>query len=440
MKKTILLSVFLLCNALFSFGQWPTSDLSEAKKNMGTAVLGTRVYYAGGNNGTNSLSTVEVYNIATGTCSVAGNLSNAREIISGVSCGSKVLFAGGMDWSTNYATVDIFDTVTQLWTVEQLSVPRFSMAAVSHGTRVMFAGGIQIFTNNWSSLVNIFDIQTGGWSTTNLSQPREGIAAVVVGDRALFAGGFGFGMTTNRVDIYNFATNTWSKDSLSLARGFASATTVGNKVIIAGGITSLNNTTNRVDIYDALTGTWDTASLSFPRASQGNAATCNGKAYFAGGGVFMGSGYYSPSDVIDIYNPANDTWTVTSLNEPLLEHSVAGVGNFILVAGGKNGQGNFVSTIEILDFVGGIAPSSKDNTLFRVHPNPSSGNIRLDLPKENHQKPITATVYNLQGQVVFSQIIETANPGLNMNLADGIYLLKVISGTAAHTELIAIQN
>ncbi len=340
MKKNVLISAILLCLALTSHGQWTYTNLSEAKRVMGSAALGNKAWFAGGNNGTNSLATVEVYDVSTGEWEYPGDLSVAREVISGAACGSKVFFAGGFDWSVSYATVDIFDTVTQQWTVEQLSVPRFSMAAVTYGSKVLFAGGFQYPSQVYKNVVDIYDILTGDWTTTYLSLAREGMAAAVVGNLALFAGGkYGSNSTTNRVDIYNFSTNTWSTATLSLARGFASATTIGNKVIIAGGITSLNNPTNRVDIYDASTNTWSISSLSDPRASQGNAATVGVKAYFAGGGNFMGSGYYDPSDVVDVYNPVNNSWTADHLNKPLASHSVLGVGNNLVVAGGETALG-----------------------------------------------------------------------------------------------------
>ncbi len=53
-----------------------------------------------------------------------------------------------------------------------------------------------------------------------------------------------------------------------------------------------------------------------------------------------------PSDVIDIYDAASDTWSVINLLEPRAEHSVVGVGDYLVVAGGKNNAGQ-LSSVEI---------------------------------------------------------------------------------------------
>jgi hypothetical protein len=346
MKKITLLSAFLLCAVWMSFGQWTYTNLSGPRSFMGSAVLGNKAYFAGGFNGAYHLTTVEVYDITTGTWDIAGDLSAAREIIGGgISCGSKILFAGGYDLASAFSNVDIYDTLTGQWTVEALSVARFSMASVSHDNKVMFAGGFLL--PGRTNVVDIYDIQTGEWDITYLSIAREGIAAAVVGDLAIFAGGITNSGSTNRVDIYNFSDNSWSQASLSQARGMANATTVGNLVIIAGGVTAFNNPSDVVDIFDASTGTWSTATLSFARSAQTNDATVSGKAFFAGGGIFMGSGYHTPSDVIDIYDPASNTWSTDQLSQPLMNHSVVEIGGYLIVAGGENEAGDYVSQVEI---------------------------------------------------------------------------------------------
>jgi hypothetical protein len=404
MKTRLLFSVFLFSVMLVQAQQivWTYTNLSESKGYMGSTSLGDKAYFAGGNNGSGSIATVEAYDVTTGTWDIIGDLFAAREVVSAVACGSKVLFAGGFDWTVSYDLVDIYDTETSQWTVAQLSVPRFSMAGVSNGDKVLFAGGFQFPQQIYWDVVDIFDCQTQSWATTYLSIPREGIAAAIVGDLAIFAGGKNFQGTTAVVDIYHFSTGEWSTDFLSQARGFASATTVGNKVIIAGGITSLNNPTDRVDIYDASTGTWeDTQSLSVPRASQGNAATVNDLAYFAGGGNFMGSGYYAPSDVVDIYDPKTATWTVDYLPQPIVAHSVVNVGSYFIVAGGKDDQANEVSNVSIADLGVGIQGPAVVSPQSAVvsYPNPTNSISHFTFRISQYQN-MTLKVYDVQGREV----------------------------------------
>lgn len=351
MKSKLLFSAIFLCLAGMAFGQWTYTNLSEAKFFMGSATLGNKVWFGGGRSGSLYLSNTEMYDLSTGYFEPFGNLFVPRFFVGGsVSCGSKIFFAGGFDDAVTYDFVDIFDTIAQEWTVELLSVDRFSLAAVSHGNIVMFAGGIQIQGSPiFKNTVDIYNCETGEWAAPAvLSQARGGIAATVVGNLAIFAGGWInlSGVTSDRVDIYNFTTNTWSQATLSQARAYASAATVGSKVIIAGGITTLNSPTNRVDIYDAETGLWTQATLSSPRSFSDNGATLNGKVYFPGGGNFHGSGFNTASNVIDVYDAASNSWSVMNLQTARVEHSVIAVGDYLVVAGGRNNSGP-LSSVEI---------------------------------------------------------------------------------------------
>jgi N-acetylneuraminic acid mutarotase len=440
--KTTLLSVLIIFNALVSFGQWSYTDLLIPRKYMGSAAIGNEVYFAGGSNDDGFWEIVEVYDLSTCVWDVAGNLSVARHIIGGTTtCGSKIFFSGGFDENVSYNAVDIYNTVTQTWSVEFLSVDRFSHAALSHGDTVMFAGGVKIqgspvFLNS----VEIFNVENGAWMTVDyLSQPRMGIAATVVADQAIFAGGMTntSGTTTDRVDIYNFTSKTWSVEILSLARAYASAVTVGYKVIIAGGVTDLDNPTDRVDIYDASTGTWDIATLSLARSAIDNGAAVAGKAYFAGGGNFSGGNFYSPSDVIDVYDADSNTWSVMNLQEPRVEHSVLGVGDYMVVAGGKNEQENIVSTVEIFyDPQTGITTQPEEDISITIYPNPCNNNLTINTPNIVFIDEVK--IYDQTGQKV--QQGKPVNNTLDISrLEKGMYIIELKTNQGKIREKLIVQ-
>ncbi len=435
--KTTLLTALIVLATFFSQGQWSYTDLSEGKEYMGSAAMGNKIYFAGGYNGFEYLTEVEVYDLSTGDWDTAGNLSVGREIISGVSCGSLIFFAGGFDWVTTKNVVDIYDTQTQQWSVEYLSLDRLSIATVSHGSKVMFAGGFRFPSMQRVNIVDIYDTETELWEVEYLSQGREGIASAVVGELAIFAGGLSSDSTTNVVDIYNFSTSTWSIDTLSLARTHASATTIGTKVIIAGGSTSINNPTDRVDIYDASTGTWDTASLSVPRAAINNGATVDGKAYFAGGGNFTGSGLNDPQKRIDIYDPDSNTWMIDVLTEPLVNHSLIGVGNYLVVAGGKNDLGNLVSTVEIFyDPETGISSQSLENVYSTIYPNPCNNILKLSIPNVTTLED--AVIYSQTGQKVLQE--KPLNYTLDIStLQHGMYIIELETEQGKIREKLIVQ-
>lgn len=432
MKTTFLLSAFLLCSVFLSYGQsqWTYSNLTEAKCQMGAASLGSKAYFAGGNNGFNYLSKVEIFDVKTRTWSFS-YLSFARQFPAGVSCGSKVFFAGGIRIPVVYDIVDIYDTITKQWTVAHLSEPRFSVSALAKDNIVLFAGGINLGTGHASSVVDIYNMQTGLWSTASLSKARGTMGAALLGDLAFFAGGFDNQNYTNVVDIYNFSTNTWTTSTLSKARGFVAAAAVGTKVLIAGGMTDPNDSTsatNLVDIYDASKDTWSTSALSFPRAFFEYGATVNTKVFFAGGGNFYGSKgrWASCSNIVDIYDDVEGKWSFELLSNNLINHSLTAVGDYLIVAGGSS-LNEIVKLVEIYDPFVGITPFTKYNTTLKVLPNPASNRITIEYPGTGQKADGTVTIYGNTGQQVMYQQTNGLKSEIDIsNLPSGLYFIKLI--------------
>jgi len=316
---------------------------------MGVASSGTKAYFAGGHNGTSALTLVESYDVETGLWANTGYLSIARQAPAGVACGSKLLFGGGVsaNFNTVYSTVDMYDITTGVWTVANLSVARMDIAAISYGNKVIFAGGCN-YNIVCTNVVDIYDIATGTWSTANLSSARAGMAYAVSDDLAVFAGGFlSGGSVSDQVDIYNFTTNTWTTATLSEARVWASAAVVGDKVIIAGGLKYFPDVpSNKIDIFDASTGIWSTEVLFEPRAWI-SAGAVNGKAFFAGGSNIANGGVpYDFTNIVDVYNGADNSWSVDVLATPRTSQGVV-AGNYFMVAGGT-GQSGLLSSVEVL--------------------------------------------------------------------------------------------
>jgi hypothetical protein len=452
MKKTILLSAFLMCTVLVSYGQWTTTYLTDGTIRMGASTLGNKAYFAGGAviSSSNWVDTdkVEIYDMETGTWQM-DYLSEAREYTTGVSGKDKVFFAGGMIFPVPTSKVDMFDSWGFLGSAE-LSVPRFAISAVSNDSLVLFAGGANAVLNINYDVVDIYNIMTDEWSTDQLSEPRGGMGSAVAGDLAFFAGGDNAGGFSARVDIYHFSTGTWDTASLSLARNFIGATTVQNKVIFAGGM-SLYGPTNRVDIYNTESGEWTTASLSLARGFfNGQAVTVCGKAYFVGNGTFN-NGWDTDTDTIDVYDPVADTWSVMTMPNRLNDHSVVVIDSSMLIAGGWTyttyPYGEPQKNVEIYkDSVCaygvnvGIITSENSNPLFRVYPNPSAGHFNLELINENHRTSLIATLYNIHGQVVFTQSLKSVNNEFSIKLPDGIYLLNCVSDNASQSQVITIKN
>jgi kelch-like protein 20 len=427
MKKNLFLSAIILCTVCMAYGQWTYTNLSEPKNAVAYGVLGDSLVMAGGFGTSGSLSEVEVYDPVSGQGFVTGsNLSVARGNVTGVVCGGKFFCAGGgVFLQTPLTTVDIFDAQTQQWTVEQLSQGRFMLSAISYGSKVFFAGGFVDFYLNGSDVVDIYDLQTQTWSTANLSEPRGGMAAAVLGDLAIFAGGMIDQFTfSERVDIYNFTTNTWSTTALSAARAFPEIAAVGNKVLIAGGITAMGVPSYIVDIYDISNNSWSTASLFMPRCLI-KAATLNDKVYFAGGATFN-FGWSNYSNIIDIYNEEDESWSIDVMPVNCLNPAIAAIGNYLVIAGGENENGVMDLVQVFYDPQTGINQQKNKEALINIYPNPAKDKITIDFPEPEGGTSAQVSIYGSAGQEMIKGKINNSKSEIDVtSLATGLYFIKV---------------
>ena len=210
---------------------------------------------------------------------------------------------------------------------------------------------------------NIFDLATQTWSKSSeyLMTPRKyGATIIATANRIFYAGGAQSDPPNNYfavlpdVDIYDVTNNTWSSTKLSAGGMDIAGTVAGNKVLFAGGLredpVKLAKPSAIVDMYDLSNNTWSVASLKEGRADI-SAVTANGKVYFAGGsaGVNAISGFLGAIDVIDIYDIATDTWSLSSLAKPKTKMTGITFGNKVFWAGGLGEWEEWEADVEIRD-------------------------------------------------------------------------------------------
>lgn len=131
--------------------------------------------------------------------------------------------------------------------------------------RAYFGGGER---GGPSANVDIYTISTGTWSTSLLSVPRDNLAAASMTDRVLFGGGSNGGANGDVVDIF-FANGSQTTTLLSAPRKFLAGAGRGNWAAFGGGAVpfiSAFTPSNVVDIYNSATNTWITGTLSVARA------------------------------------------------------------------------------------------------------------------------------------------------------------------------------
>lgn len=234
-----------------------TAKLSKARTNIAVGASGDKIVFAGGWYWDMMYSmlpanTVDIYNTTTGLWTKT-NLSKKRENIGVAVVGNKIIFAGGTGMMGDLRNVDVYDVSTNTWQLSMLPVARSGMRSSVVGTKAYFAGGPTGAVN----AVYIYNSVTNTWSTISMPTSLTGFSMSVINDKIYFAGGTIPGTSTysNLVQVYDPATNSWSSQYLSIARTGAAAATVGLKGFFAGGTVVYGYpypvNTNRVDIFTA---------------------------------------------------------------------------------------------------------------------------------------------------------------------------------------------
>ncbi len=90
-------------------------------------------------------------------------------------------------------------------------------------------------------------------------------------------------------------------------------------------------------------------------------------------------------------------------------------------------------------------PSVNSNSEFVVWPNPSNGLFNINLNLNNHQK-VTISIYSIIGQRVFNSDYNNLSAGRNTfdiqlpsNIASGIYICRIMSGSTIQSKKIVVR-
>ncbi|ULQ54725.1 Kelch repeat-containing protein [Flavihumibacter fluvii] len=327
----------------------PIGSLSMKGGLLASATAGNKIFFGGGVReifsggiGEPGYSTrVDIYDITTNTWSIAELSQRSRQGMATAVVGNKVFFAGGGDNDNGIVTsrVDIFDVSNNSWSTAELSQGREYLAAATIGNKVFFAGG-----GSWdgrgytgSNVVDIYDNATNTWSTAELSKSRSYLTATTVGNKVFFAGGVsglpGPDDGSTQIDIYDAATNSWSTSNLQQGKYFMASIAAGNKIFWGSGVFNENGnyqTSDQVEIKNINTGVSSFACM-IPRYNFSAVLKDDNIVFFTG---------YSPNSTLEggnhfeIYNTTSDTWSTGVLNLKLSAAAIISVNNTIYVAGG----------------------------------------------------------------------------------------------------------
>jgi hypothetical protein len=228
---------------------------------------------ASGGSGSSCLTSCELYDPSTNTCSPTGSMAEGRALIGiWLLSNGKVLVAGGIPTfviGTSLGTSELYDPSTGLWTPTgdlNTAVGGPSAVTLSDGTPLCIAGNQ---SGPWGNSSQIYSVSDGTWSaTTGVSaysfECGGGNNSILLNNgKVLTAAGNPPPMHSGVCELYDPGTQTYTlTGSLNIPRAEACLFKLSDgRILIAGGdLSDGESCTNTCEIYDPSLGTWTMAS------------------------------------------------------------------------------------------------------------------------------------------------------------------------------------
>lgn len=176
----------------------------------------------------------------------------------------------------------------------------------------------------------------------------------------------------NTLQVYDQASNSWSNQApLSTVRSSMAAGVINGKLYVAGGKTPISGIVvpcqpvNVLEIYDPATNTWTTKTPMPTARQEAGAGVIDGKLYVVGGQNQDTGGWLN---VLEVYDPSNNTWT-TKATMPTARRglAVAALEGKLYAIGGE-GTAGVLKTVEVYDPVADLWTNSTPLQLPKLSP------------------------------------------------------------------------
>lgn len=297
-----------------SMGTWRQAASAPAyRTEVAAAEIEGKIYVVGGFNKptlSNALNfaisdTVEVYDTATNSWSLAASLPEGRHHAGVVSLDGFLYVIGGFKKSLfsvwhAVSTVYQYNPATGKWReLAAMPTARGALGVVAHQNRLYAIGGYDGKHN--SGAVEIFDPKTNNWSPApSMPTPRDHLAVVMAGGQIYTIGGrseLNYGRNMGTVEEYDPRTLLWrARTSLPTPRSGMSAAVVGDWIYVVGG-ESKTGTFATNEAYHPATDHWRTMT-PMPTARHGSgSAVVNGQMYVISGGPEPGGSFSAINEV-----------------------------------------------------------------------------------------------------------------------------------------------
>ncbi|MCG3133476.1 MAG: N-acetylneuraminate epimerase [Planctomycetes bacterium] len=253
----------------------PQAPMPTARTGAGAAVLGGRVYVAGGDSGSQAVRTLEVYDVASDFWRTKAQMAAARRDHAVVAADGRIWAIGGFG-AAPLASVEVYSPSEDAWSAgPPMGRARVGPAAAVVGGKIYVAGG-------GDASAEVFDPATGAWTDlAPMSMPRSRAAAAALNGKFFVAGGES-GAETATAELFDPATGLWSpRASMATARSrFGLAEAGGRLHAIAG---SSGAPTGSTEVYDPGVNAW-TPGFPLSIARSGAAAVSLDGSIFVFGG------------------------------------------------------------------------------------------------------------------------------------------------------------
>jgi N-acetylneuraminic acid mutarotase len=231
------------------------------------------------------------------------------------------------------------------WTWKRfMAAARQDVVAATIGNTIYVFGGNNP-SNTATTTVQAYNVSTNTWALRKpLPAPRAWLnGASVINGKIYVTGGYGH----NTLYVYNPATNTWArKANMPEATGHGAQGAInGILYVYAHAIRS-----NRFWRYNPATDKWTSASRPTSGHAGGAAGVIGGKFYLASGEDLSLGQSVLTTGVLEVYNPATNTWTTKApMPNPRSFVASAVLGQKLYVAGGEPWGGSPVGSLNVYD-------------------------------------------------------------------------------------------
>ena len=367
-------------------------------------------------------------------------------------------------WSGIHLKSARYNTQTELW--EQIAdVPdtlgKIAAAASEVNGIIYVIGGYHVFNGSpfelSSNKVHRYDAANNSWLSdgTDIPVAIDDQVQVVWRDSLIYVV-TGWSNTTNvdEVQIYDPTNDNWQMGTPvpnnSQYKVFgASGCIIGDTIFYYGGASTGFNFPAQsrlrkgvIDPNDPTIISWSVVGNSPFGQGYRTASVCIGNtAYWIGGSstsynfngiAYNGSGGVEPLERIMSYNASTGTWDEGS-GAPYgvmdLRQAAEISSTEFVVAGSMMAGQQVTDRVFHLEYTGLTSILEDSEIELELYPNPSSGEIRLELGQND--VPAIAEIYDPAGRLVFSEHLIRAQNVLNLrNLKKNVYQLKLYSGGA----------